>query len=788
MESVKTERTPGVVKEIDCFISPKFSKNLLLLLHKNRDKNRPLETEHLRSSRIKATLDHLEINVSDGRRANAKASSEKKDSYTLRSTPAKIDASLLGYFINGECHFVPLKPNVLIMDNIKQPVKVPELTDEQVEDQVSSSSLAKPTVVSARLRSEAENFGAKRAASRRKTAENDSDLMYLSQLQLTAWKPARFRCHRLANAFDHRAVLMCPMEQISNECSDDFTKDVCEDLLLSKIRDEANEVKRFVEELKKQPTLDEFVRSILLKAHVIRFDKLLESLRDRFPNKDLVNANSVIPILNKFAVLLCGWWVVKSDVLYPPNTFSEHASVPSPQLIRARDYVMAVFHRGDHLTRKTVSSIAKLPSLEVTEILEHLGTRISSGYRGHTNHWEFRQPDYNFIRRYPDVVHQHATGWELRIRQLCSQLKLERLVTDGVQKRRRCCSGRLSSESDTDNDSTLRTGTKRRRSRLFSLSPDPLPVSTRPPASKRARTRSMCDPSGHHHHRRRHNHQPLSPTLRRTEVLNTRPIPPLFSESGADKSPALTSPQRQLEANASQDKSVSPEASELPPLEATVPARIHQAPVAEANTFKPEPASPKQHDNEFEGPSEQQTAAAPTPMEYSPPVLQPEPRRRPSPNKTPSTSALVGGDGITEKVEEPSRREPAYTMTEDPVICSFVQEKLQSHPILALSELTKACQPFLASLGDQISKDPAVPPGSEAEREVLKLQLHNVVLAVGGRELRINWPQVPSSLPKQPLFVAPVAVEFGDPSSPLHQVREAILERFEVSPFVTYGI
>ncbi len=42
-------------------------------------------------------------------------------------------------------------------------------------------------------------------------------------------------------AFDHRSILMCRTEQASNEYSDDFTKDVCEDILLSKLREEANE-------------------------------------------------------------------------------------------------------------------------------------------------------------------------------------------------------------------------------------------------------------------------------------------------------------------------------------------------------------------------------------------------------------------------------------------------------------------------------------------------------------------------------------------------------------------
>lgn len=49
---------------------------------------------------------------------------------------------------------------------------------------------------------------------------------------------------------------------------------------------------------------------------------------------------------------------------------------------------------------------------------------------------------------------------------------------------------------------------------------------------------------------------------------------------------------------------------------------------------------------------------------------------------------------------------------------------------------------------------------------MLSSELYKVVIAVGGRELKIDWPKVSWALPKQPLFVAPVADEFGDTSSP----------------------
>lgn len=58
-------------------------------------------------------------------------------------------------------------------------------------------STSSSVVVSARMRTEAEMFGAKRLASRRKTADNDEDLRYLSQLHLTPWRPSRFKPYKV---------------------------------------------------------------------------------------------------------------------------------------------------------------------------------------------------------------------------------------------------------------------------------------------------------------------------------------------------------------------------------------------------------------------------------------------------------------------------------------------------------------------------------------------------------------------------------------------------------------
>ncbi|VDL19847.1 unnamed protein product [Hymenolepis diminuta] len=385
MEKSTSNNGPIVIKEIDCYVSPEITSRLLVLRHKNRASSRPLETESIKESRIKSTLDHLEISVCD-----------------------------VSEFLEG-------------------PVAMPQPS--------TSSSV----VVSARMRTEAEMFGAKRLASRRKTADNDEDLRYLSQLHLTPWRPSRFKPYKSLYAYENRICLMCTADNVSHDCHD-FTQEYWDSKLLAPLREDASEVTPTEDDKVKKQTLEELVRNILVKVQIIKFEKLMDCLRGRASDKSEVTPNEVIACLNKCAVLIKGWWAVRSDILHPPNTFSEHAAVPSTQLIRARDYVMAVFHRGGHLTRKTVSSITKLPSLEVTEIMESLGHRISSG------------------------------------------------TEDAVQRRRRC-SGRLSG-SDTDDlfTSPIASPRGRRRCRLLSLSPDQSQTVTsfliRSPPAKRARTKS----------------------------------------------------------------------------------------------------------------------------------------------------------------------------------------------------------------------------------------------------------------------------------------------------------
>ncbi|VEL35300.1 unnamed protein product [Protopolystoma xenopodis] len=66
-------------------------------------------------------------------------------------------------------------------------------------------------------------------------------------------------------------------------------------------------------------------------------------------------------------------------------------------------------------------------------------------------------------------------------------------------------------------------------------------------------------------------------------------------------------------------------------------------------------------------------------------------------------------------------------------------------------------------LADLLSVNGSVPPGSEAERELLKPHLLAALEALpnDARRMRVVWPDCPTRLLEEPLFVAKVAQECG---------------------------
>lgn len=73
-------------------------------------------------------------------------------------------------------------------------------------------------------------------------------------------------------------------------------------------------------------------------AQIIQFQQLLMLLA----GGEGLTSDILLRTLPKVAVLVRGNWVVKSEVLYPANTFSATSGVPAELMCRARDYVVSL--------------------------------------------------------------------------------------------------------------------------------------------------------------------------------------------------------------------------------------------------------------------------------------------------------------------------------------------------------------------------------------------------------------------------------------------------------------
>lgn len=80
-------------------------------------------------------------------------------------------------------------------------------------------------------------------------------------------------------------------------------------------------------------------RTLLKDAQIVKFEQLLMLLA----GGEGLSADSLLRNLPKVAVLVRGNWVVKSDVVYPVDTFSSTSGVPAELMWRARDYVVIFF-------------------------------------------------------------------------------------------------------------------------------------------------------------------------------------------------------------------------------------------------------------------------------------------------------------------------------------------------------------------------------------------------------------------------------------------------------------
>ncbi|XP_066258647.1 DNA-directed RNA polymerase III subunit RPC5 [Euwallacea similis] len=156
--------------------------------------------------------------------------------------------------------------------------------------------------------------------------------------------------------------------------------------------------------------LSQQCKLLLKDAQIIQFHQIMLLLA----GVEGITADSLIKSLTKVAVLVRGNWVVKSEVLYPEETFSAISGVPAELMCRARDYIMYLFTKQQYVQRIKVSSLVKIPAEEVKEIFAGI-----SKLQTHDKGWELALPtDHDFLAKHGDLVQRQNLFWEHRYNQL----------------------------------------------------------------------------------------------------------------------------------------------------------------------------------------------------------------------------------------------------------------------------------------------------------------------------------------------------------------------------------
>ncbi|CAH0563680.1 unnamed protein product [Brassicogethes aeneus] len=160
--------------------------------------------------------------------------------------------------------------------------------------------------------------------------------------------------------------------------------------------------------------IQEQCKLLLKDAQIIQFQQLHMLLAGGQGLTDAI----LLKTLPKVANLVRGNWVVKSEVLYPPETYSATRGVPAELMCQTRDYVLYYFTKHQYVERKKVSSVMKIPSEEIKEIF----TGISK--LRHNKGWELSLPaDTDFINKHSDIVQKQNAFWTERFNQIMESVK-----------------------------------------------------------------------------------------------------------------------------------------------------------------------------------------------------------------------------------------------------------------------------------------------------------------------------------------------------------------------------
>ncbi|KAH8037052.1 hypothetical protein HPB51_008476 [Rhipicephalus microplus] len=355
---------------------------------------------------------------SSGQKQTFNSSMMDRQLLTSTKSSSSAEAYAVGILRPGELHLSPvsavlqMNPSFPYLDQSDKKAKAAEAAMEEDEE------VDEPKAVTVRF--------AHQETDRAKRAREKSFRFIHQKQESEPWVEATFHNFGTELSGVERAMLICPqMDRDESELPKtlpDYFKDLVVDecVLFFVFRADTKTSTKGSREvsmhmLSKLPVQDQ-IKAVLMSAKVTNFAKLMAALP---PKSD---TSSVVRFLQQVALLVQGCWVVKSDVLYPKDSFSPKTGVPAETMSRARDFLMFLFTQSRVVVQTKFSDTVRV---NVKTLLEDMAKPTPDG-------WEFMLPyDRDFVSRYPDVVQRQKMLWEAKQQFLSKSFRLTRQEGQG---------------------------------------------------------------------------------------------------------------------------------------------------------------------------------------------------------------------------------------------------------------------------------------------------------------------------------------------------------------------
>ncbi|XP_054712327.1 DNA-directed RNA polymerase III subunit RPC5-like [Uloborus diversus] len=417
-----------VVSEVDVFLSKRLAETLYVFHYPHKSSNIPNDDVECLSARIKPKQQKLEMEIAinthssnydrsrgeqmainvDG--LNPTGDTYFKSSYmdkcilTAKKAGSPADRYAVGLLRKDGLHITPvhsivdLKSGFTYMDKIDALVKKSFAQEEEEEEEEA---------VAVTVRFEGPN------AERERQMRQKS---FKYQQQKNATEPwINVNYHPLGSSRSKMEYEMlscsCMYQDVTSSCvsSEEYMKVLVPEALRQSGFHAAKAEELAV--LADKPLSDQ-IKHLLINAHVLNFSQLLEKLAAK------VDPVSVERLVQQFAVLVQGCWVVKSELLYDEDSVSAATGLNAKMLISARDYIVWLFTKSRIVTRNEVLASVYIPNEDLKNILSQIAVQSGRG-------WEFKYPmDADFLESHPAIEQSQEIKWDLRYKKLVKELSL----------------------------------------------------------------------------------------------------------------------------------------------------------------------------------------------------------------------------------------------------------------------------------------------------------------------------------------------------------------------------